>query len=130
VAQDLEIIKRDVFSALDVGFQQVASRLLLGTRGAGPRDWRLLGRCLGRVKRDLERYLDSIDDPELLELIAGTLIFEPLLETQVKASYLFAQKHGYRQPAQDELDAQIELLQGSSVASALARREREREEDA
>ena len=120
--QDLSRQREEVLNALELGFQRVASRLLLATREGCPSDWRLLGRCVARVKRDLERYLDSIEEPEQLKQIVGILSFGPLLEAQIKASYLFARQHGYRLPGQGELEAQVRLLHQSSVASALAGR--------
>ncbi len=127
MADDLQNLKRDVFDALEVGFQLLSSRLLLATREASSRDWRQLGRSVGRVKRELERYLDTIQEPELLRQVSAILSFEPLLEAQVKAHYLFARRFPGPEPDQDRLQRQAELLQNSSVASALARLDREEE---
>ncbi len=121
MADELQNLKQDVFDALEVGFQLLSSRLLLASRDGSAHDWRLLGRSVGWVKRELERYLDTIDDPDLLRQVSAILSFEPLLEAQVKAHYLFARQHQGPEPNQERLQRQAEFLQNSSLASALAR---------
>jgi len=68
-------------------------RLLLAAKDGRPEDWRLLGRSVGRVERDLQWLFNKIEDLEQLQQVADLYLNEKILEAQVKSTYLFAKTH-------------------------------------
>ncbi|MFH1034817.1 MAG: hypothetical protein V1806_09960 [Pseudomonadota bacterium] len=93
MASDLDITRQEKLALMDLGLHKVAVRLLLAAKKGRPEDWRLLGRSVGRVERDLQRLFNQIQDEEQLRQVADLCLDEDILETRVKSTYLFAKAH-------------------------------------
>jgi hypothetical protein len=111
--QKLRQARQDIQDALDLGFKRISARLLLASKDGEPEQWRLLGICVGRLKTEMEAYFDGIADAALLEQIAGVLLFEPMVEAQIKIAYLFAKEHTHARFSEERLAEQMRLLEDS-----------------
>lgn len=111
--QKLRQARQDIQDALDLGFKRISARLLLASKDGEPEQWRLLGICVGRLKTEMEAYFDGIADAALLEQIAGVLLFEPMVEAQIKIAYLFAKEHTHARFSEERLAEQMRLLENS-----------------
>lgn len=90
-------IRKDVEALLTIGVQKVSRNIMQDARSGKPEDWRLLGRCAGRLRKRLRDMFDKIQDAEELRQAAVIHLQESFLETQVKAAYLFERAHSAKQ---------------------------------
>lgn len=86
---------------------KIAARLLLAAKDGRPEDWRLLGRSVGRVERDLLWLFNRIQDLEQLHQVADLYLNEKILETQVKSTYLFAKTHSLGRFHDEEMEGKM-----------------------
>jgi hypothetical protein len=93
LASDLDITRKEKLALMDLGLHKVSVRLLLAAKDGRPEDWRLLGRSVGRVERDLQWLFSQIQDVEQLRQVADLYLDQKILEAQVKSTYLFAKTH-------------------------------------
>ena len=93
---------------LKAGLLRISAQMLVEASAAGPTDWRLLGRCAGRIEKKHTAYLRAAQSLEDLTRRRESVSHD--LHTQLQAAYLYARQHSLVKPNDPRLARQIALL--------------------
>lgn len=92
--RDLDQTSRAMWRAvIGSSLASACHRLLQASSGASLEDCRLLGRCVGRLEKQLRNRFARVSSRQELQILSVALLHEPVLESQIMAAYLFARRH-------------------------------------
>ena len=101
--QDLDQTRQAMWRAvIGSSLASTCQRLLEASAGASLEDCRLLGRCVGRLEKQLRNRFARVTSRRELQILSVALLHEPVLESQIMAAYMFARRHSLAPTADAE----------------------------